>query len=247
MDESNLSTSAERIRATIRAQFYGNTRIPHVLETTHPLETPATLIKRKPTSKWLLLGVASASFCFILCLYFVMSLNKKKTTEEPLSNIVENQELRNETEKKRVVLPVRLRIPTLQVDTFIEQVDITPQGAMDTPKDPANVGWFDVGPSPGEKGNAVITGHFNTQDGQPGVFSGLSQLKSGDKLYVDDEEEHTHIFVVRENHSYKEGYAEEVFSNNYGVHLNLITCEGIWNKTKKSYSERLVVFADLVE
>jgi hypothetical protein len=36
-------------------------------------------------------------------------------------------------------------------------------------------------------------------------------------------------------------------SNDGGAHLNLITCAGEWNKGKKSYSERLVVFADKVE
>ena len=39
--------------------------------------------------------------------------------------------------------------------------------------------------------------------------------------------------------------AKDVFNLNDGkAHLNLITCVGIWNKIKKSRSERLVVFTD---
>jgi hypothetical protein len=29
------------------------------------------------------------------------------------------------------------------------------------------------------------------------------------------------------------------------VHLNLITCGGVWDKVGKSYSNRIVVFADM--
>lgn len=39
--------------------------------------------------------------------------------------------------------------------------------------------------------------------------------------------------------------ASGIFGSNDGkAHLNLITCEGIWDATKKSYSKRIVVFTD---
>ena len=38
----------------------------------------------------------------------------------------------------------------------------------------------------------------------------------------------------------------EVFTSASGTHVNLITCTGAWNATKKSYAERFVVFADIV-
>jgi hypothetical protein len=52
-------------------------------------------------------------------------------------------------------------------------------------------------------------------------------------------------FVVRESRTYNPGYAEEVFSANDGAHLNLVTCDGVWDGAKKSYSKRLVIFADI--
>jgi len=33
-------------------------------------------------------------------------------------------------------------------------------------------------------------------------------------------------------------------SNDQKAHLNLITCEGIWDEVKKTYPQRLVIFAD---
>jgi len=42
--------------------------------------------------------------------------------------------------------------------------------------------------------------------------------------------------------------ATDVFTSSDGkAHLNLITCDGIWDKNAAQYSERLVVFADRVE
>jgi len=36
----------------------------------------------------------------------------------------------------------------------------------------------------------------------------------------------------------------ETASSDAKAHLNLITCEGVWDKVSKSYSKRLVVFTD---
>lgn len=33
--------------------------------------------------------------------------------------------------------------------------------------------------------------------------------------------------------------------NDNSARLNLVTCEGVWDKTEKSYSKRLVVFSDM--
>jgi hypothetical protein len=51
---------------------------------------------------------------------------------------------------------------------------------------------------------------------------------------------------VRELRTYgPDEYASAVFRSSDGkAHLNLITCEGTWNSAQKSFSNRLVVFAD---
>jgi hypothetical protein len=53
-------------------------------------------------------------------------------------------------------------------------------------------------------------------------------------------------FVVRANRRYSAGEeVPEVFSTDDGEsHLNLITCEGDWDEISRTYSKRLVVFAD---
>lgn len=143
-------------------------------------------------------------------------------------------------------LPIHLKIPKIGVDALIQSVGLTPNGAMDIPKEPANTAWFNLGPHPGEKGSAVIDGHFGWKNNIPAVFDNLSKLQKGDKIYVLNDKGITTTFVVRETKTFGEkDDTSNIFSSNDNVsHLNLITCEGIYNKTNKSYSGRLVVFAD---
>lgn len=149
-------------------------------------------------------------------------------------------------EKAVVGLPVRLKIPSIHVDTALESVGFTPGGEVDVPKISVDAAWFSLSPRPGEEGSAVIVGHYGWKDGIPAVFDDVSKLHKGDELYVEDEHGATVSFIVREVRTYDPNAdATEVFDSSDGkTHLNLITCEGVWNPTQKSYSNRLVVFAD---
>ncbi len=143
-------------------------------------------------------------------------------------------------------MPIRLSIPRIKVDAAVEPVGLTPFGAMAVPEGPAGVAWFDLGPRPGEAGNAVIAGHEGWKNGIAAVFDNLHKLAKGDMIYVEDGAGTTTAFVVRETRIYGQNEdASAVFASSDGkAHLNLITCEGIWNKADKSYSGRLVIFAD---
>ncbi|MDO8619738.1 MAG: class F sortase [bacterium] len=142
--------------------------------------------------------------------------------------------------------PVRLTIPKISVDAVIVQVGVTELGAMDVPKDPADTAWFNLGPRPGEIGSAVISGHYGWKDNVPAVFDSLHEVQKGDKLYVEDEAGMKMVFIVREVRTFGENDdASEVFGSSDGkAHLNLITCEGEWNKARQSYGNRRIVFSD---
>lgn len=148
--------------------------------------------------------------------------------------------------QKSTGLPMHIQIPAIHLDTAIEHVSLTPDGVMDVPKIPTNTAWFDLGPRPGEKGTAVIDGHLGWKNGVQGAFDHLYQLRIGDTIHIEDENGIITTFVAREIRSYDSNAdAPEVFHSNDGkAHLNLITCEGVWDTLHKSYSKRLVVFAD---
>ncbi|MDO8493016.1 MAG: class F sortase [bacterium] len=143
--------------------------------------------------------------------------------------------------------PIYLNIPKINVDALIEYVGVTPQGNMDAPKGPINVAWYKFGPRPGDEGSAVIAGHYGPwKRGKTSVFDDLNKLSKGDKIYVIDDKSATSTFIVREIRNFdSRADARLIFnSNDGGAHLNLITCQGEWISSEKSYSNRLVVFAD---
>lgn len=141
-------------------------------------------------------------------------------------------------------LPMRLKISGINVDAAVESVGLTSEGLMDVPRNSANVAWYNLGQRPGESGNAVFAGHYGWENGS--VFDNLHKLLPGDKLYVEDDKGEIASFVVRESRSYDPNAdASAVFNSNDGKsHLNLITCEGVWDKIAKKYPKRLVVFTD---
>lgn len=145
-------------------------------------------------------------------------------------------------------LPVRLIIPLIGVDSAIEDALITPDGRMDVPAGSINVAWFSLGPSPGQIGSAVIGGHFGIRNGIPFVFYDLDKLRIGDKIHIVDDRGDTLAFVVRSIRLFdRNADATAVFTSNDGLaHLNLITCEGVWNRVNDNYPERRVVFTDAI-
>ena len=145
--------------------------------------------------------------------------------------------------------PVRLKIPSINVDATFEYVGLTEEGAMNVPKDPASVAWFKLGTIPGEIGSAVVAGHSGYKNNKMGVFDNLYKLQKGDKLYVEKEKGDTVTFVVSKIQIYNpKANAGDVFISSDGkAHMNLITCTGAWNEAERTHSSRLVIFTDRVE
>jgi LPXTG-site transpeptidase (sortase) family protein len=148
--------------------------------------------------------------------------------------------------KETLGFPVRLKIPKINVDAFVERVGLTSRGAMDVPKIHTNVAWLETGQLPGESGSAVIAGHYGWKDGKASAFDNLYKLRTGDIVYIEDDQGASVSFVVRKTQRYTPTEnASEVFISNDGLaHLNLVTCEGVWNKILQGYSKRLVIFTD---
>jgi LPXTG-site transpeptidase (sortase) family protein len=189
----------------------------------------------------------------IICLalviisYFSPKYIADSTSIEPIKSVViPPTNLNPPVSESTSGLPLRLKIPVINIDAPIESVGLTPSGAMDVPKNPDSVGWFELGPRPGNSGSAVIDGHSGIWlNGRETVFNNVKKLRVGDKLSVEDDRGTTISFVVRENRSFKpEADALSVFSSNDSKsHLNLITCEN-WNQASQTYTARLVIFTD---
>jgi sortase (surface protein transpeptidase) len=151
-------------------------------------------------------------------------------------------------QEKSYGIPKRLEISSINVDATVESVGLTPEGAMDTPVDPDNVGWYNLGPRPGEQGSAVIDGHLDKEDQSRAVFADLAEVNIDDIVTVIDDQGKKLNFIVKEVRMYNaDDDTNEVFNNNDGVFLNLITCAGSWDKDKQNYNQRRVIFTELIK
>ncbi len=150
-------------------------------------------------------------------------------------------------EENKISGPRRLVIPAIKVNSGIESLGLTKSGEMEAPKSYLKAGWFNLGPRPGESGVAVIAGHLDSAYGAPGVFWHLNKLKAGDDIYVTDANGKNLRFRVSGSKIYSANFSSgEIFEKGGSARLNLITCNGVWDKKAQNYTKRLVVSADIV-
>lgn len=198
-------------------------------------------LKRLPRQA--LLTVATA-LLVVAITFFVLTVFRMITTSNSIPSAVNSTVIEKNVIK--VGLPKQLIIPAINVNTSINYVGLKSDGTMDIEKDPDKVAWYEFGPRPGDIGSAVIAGHYGWIGDKGSVFNELHSLKKGDEIFVIDDNGLKTAFVMQESREYDpEADASDVFKSNDGkAHLNLITCEGIWESAKNSYSNRLVIFAD---
>lgn len=146
----------------------------------------------------------------------------------------------------QVGLPERLRIPSIDVDAEVEHVGLAADGSMGVPEDPDRVAWFQLGPRPGQPGNAAIAGHVDWA-GRVRAFWWLSYLDVGDTIEVVTEEGAKYQFAVQWSRWYQAEGApvEEVFGGSEVPDITLITCGGAFDRQTRQYLSRLVVRAAL--
>lgn len=144
-------------------------------------------------------------------------------------------------------IPLRLQIPKLSIDAKVQQVGKTASGAMGTPNNFTDVAWYKLGTPPGQVGSAVIDGHVDNGLSLAGVFKHLDQVSAGDSIYVVTQSGAKLHFIVEETDSYPiaDVPLAKVFARNDAARLALITCSGAWVPGKKTYDQRLVVYAKL--
>ncbi|NMB56384.1 class F sortase [Candidatus Beckwithbacteria bacterium] len=191
--------------------------------------------------------------------FFVISASGKQNLQQvktTLAQTVQKKEasssatsLPTPTPTPRAI-PNKLQIPDLKVNTLILPVGYDKQtGAMEVPEDAMHVGWYEYGFTPGEKGSAVMTAHYDTPTGALGIFATLAKLKENEYFYVDNDQGQQLQYQVTEviqfpldNYPEDKIWGEQDFSQ-----VVLVTCSGVWNASSKLYSHRLAIFGKLVK
>lgn len=147
--------------------------------------------------------------------------------------------------------PVRLLIPAVGLSANVESVGLQSDGELETPpRNPwQDVGWYNLGPRPGEQGSAVIDGHLDRPGGYPAVFWYLHNIAAGDDVMVVNKAGKTFHFRVTHFTYYAPQQAplQAIFGNQGGEYLNLITCAGDWIPSQHQTTLRLVVYTTLIQ
>jgi LPXTG-site transpeptidase (sortase) family protein len=133
-----------------------------------------------------------------------------------------------------------MRIPSIGVDSHIADVGVV-DGYYDVP-------WFDIGHhadshNPGDVGNSIYNGHVVTINAGE-VFRNLDQVQQGDAIYV-----YTPAYRldwVATDMTSVDQSDDSFLDDTREPRLTLYTCTGEFNPIERSYAQRLVVSAQLV-
>ncbi|MBA3926842.1 class F sortase [Listeria rustica] len=160
----------------------------------------------------------------------------------------EIETLRTAKQKQQTgIIPVRIKIPAIQVDAPVIQVGKTTNGQMEVPNNTVETGWYNPGYKPGSLGNAVIAGHVDSKKGAA-VFFYLKELQAGDEILLADKSGRKLTFAVQSKKSYlaEKAPINQIFGSSTNRLLNLITCTGTFDYERRTHIDRLVVTAKLV-
>jgi sortase A len=142
--------------------------------------------------------------------------------------------------------PRRIRIPSLAVNTQVQQVGITYRGSMASPTNYKEVGWYKYGTIPGHPGSAAIAGYVDNSLAMPAVFRDLDKIAAGEKIFIDTIDGKTLRFEVTGKKVYDfHTRAGEVFAESEEALLKLITYSGSLQPDHDTHAERLVVTAKM--
>jgi sortase (surface protein transpeptidase) len=143
-----------------------------------------------------------------------------------------------------VIAPVRVSIPALDVEGPVLPAGVNDENELDVPPDAGTLVWYRHGPSPGERGSAVIAGHLNWR-GASGLFADLAATPIGAEITVGYEDGSARSFVVQSVELVPKPAVSVngVFARGGARVLRLVTCGGEFDDAVRSYRSNVVVTA----
>ena len=150
--------------------------------------------------------------------------------------------------------PRYLSIPSIGVSKArVLPMGLTSSGALNTPVNIFDVGWYTGSDRPGYGGTAVIDGH-NGGPNVVGVFKYLPDVKIGESVIIERGDGTVLEYRVVENKTVPLSEADIYMSTSALTtpeagreSITLITCTGTWIKKDQTYDARQFLRAVLVE
>jgi len=142
-------------------------------------------------------------------------------------------------------VPTRITIPSLGVNATFVPLGLNADGTIAVPTDVTHVGFYSLGPTPGQIGPAILLGHVDSAANGPGVFFKLGAAKVGDTIRIDRSDGKAVTFAVYAVREYpKDKFpTTTVYGNTADPQLRLITCGGGFDRASGHYLSNIVAFA----
>lgn len=144
--------------------------------------------------------------------------------------------------------PKYITLPSIASEGFIEQVGINQERQIAVPTNIHIAGWYINSLRPGEEGLSIIDGHVGV--GNPGIFSELWKLVSGDIFSIEFGDGTVRQFRVEEVLVVDAETANTaLFTRDPEIksQLNLITCDGDFDRLTRQYDQRVIVVSSAIE
>ncbi len=141
--------------------------------------------------------------------------------------------------------PTRFTIERLDVDMPVRAVGVARDGEMALPRTPAEVGWYEFGPRPGDpRGATVLAAHLDMPGYGVGPITAVEKLRRGDTLVVRSAGTTTR-YAVSDVRSVRKAQLDlpALFARNGAPVLRVVTCAGAFDPETKSYDRNVVVTA----
>jgi LPXTG-site transpeptidase (sortase) family protein len=141
--------------------------------------------------------------------------------------------------------PTRFTIERLGVDMRVRAVGVARDGEMALPRTPAEVGWYEFGPRPGDpRGATVLAAHLDMPGYGAGPITAVEKLRRGDTLVVRSGGTTTR-YAVSDVRSVRKAQLDlpALFARNGAPVLRVVTCAGAFDAETRSYDRNVVVTA----
>lgn len=147
--------------------------------------------------------------------------------------------------------PVRLVIPSIDVDSIVQYVGQEADGSLEVPAPGPHydeAAWYRYSPTPGSLGPAVLLGHVDSANDGPSVFFRLDELERDDRISVERANGSIAVFEVDKVGRYaKDDFpSKTVYGDINHSGLRILTCGGAFDESTGHYLDNVVVFASLL-
>lgn len=141
--------------------------------------------------------------------------------------------------------PTRFTITRLGIDMPVLPVGVARDGEMALPRTPADVGWYEYGPRPGDpRGATVLAAHLDMPGYGTGPIAAIADLRRGDVILVRSGST-TSRYAVSDVRSIRKTQLDlgTLFARDGKPVLHVVTCGGTFDPEARRYDRNVVVTA----